>query len=75
MHLQIDVYTIDRINSSDVLQVVCRRLSVQSVFLAKTIFPEGMGGVQNTRGNSGGVGVGLFLWSKNGNSGIEGGLT
>ena len=31
-----------------------------------------MGGVQNTRGNSGGVG-GLFLWSKNGNSGVEGG--
>ena len=29
MHLQIDVYTIDRINSSDVL---CRRLSVQSVY-------------------------------------------
>ena len=29
VHLQIDVYTIDRINSSDVL---CRRLSVQSVY-------------------------------------------
>ena len=25
-------------------------------FLAKTIFPEGMGGVQNSSGNSGGVG-------------------
>ena len=61
MHLQIEVYTIDRINSSDVLQVVCTRLSVQSVFLAKTIFPEGMGGVQNIRGNSGRVG-GLFVW-------------
>ena len=72
VHLQIDVYTIDRINSRDVLQVVCRRLSVESVFLIKTIFPEGMGGVQNTRGNSGGVG-GLSLWSKNGNSGVEGG--
>ena len=43
-------------------------------FLAKTIFPEGMGGVQNSSGNSGGVG-GLFYWSKNGNSGEEGGLT
>ena len=33
-----------------------------------------MGGVQNTRGNSGVVGGGgLFLWSKNGNSGVEGG--
>ena len=29
VHLQIDVYTIDGINSSDVL---CRRLSVQSVY-------------------------------------------
>ena len=29
VHLQIDVYAIDRINSSDVL---CRRLSVQSVY-------------------------------------------
>ena len=66
VHLQIDVYTIDRINSSDVLQVVCRRLSVESVFSPKLFFPEGMGGVQNTRGNSGGVGGGgLFLWSKN----------
>ena len=55
VHLQIDVYTIDRINSSDVQQVVCRRLSVQSIFFAKTIFPEDMGGVQNTRGNSKGV--------------------
>ena len=27
-------------------------------FLAKTIFPEGMGGVQNSSGNSGGVGGG-----------------
>ena len=32
-----------------------------------------MGGVQNTRGNSGGVGGGSLLWSKNGNSGEEGG--
>ena len=31
-----------------------------------------MGGVQNSSGNSGGVG-GLFYWSKNGNSGEEGG--
>ena len=41
-------------------------------FLAKTIFTRGYGGVQNTRGNSRGVG-GLFLWSKNGNSEVEGG--
>ena len=27
-------------------------------FLAKTIFPKGMRGVQNSSGNSGGVGVG-----------------
>ena len=33
----------------------------------------GGGGVDNTRGNSGGV-DGLFLWSKNGNSLEEGGL-
>ena len=32
-------------------------------FLAKTIFPEGMGGVRKTCGNSGGVG-GLLLCSK-----------
>ena len=37
-------------------------------------FPEGMGGVQNSSGNSGGVGGGLFQWSKNGNSGEGGGL-
>ena len=61
VHLQIDVYTIDRINSSDVLQVVCRRLSVQSVFLAKTIFPEGMGGVQNTCGIPEGLGGGGYF--------------
>ena len=29
VHLQIDVYTIDRINNSDIL---CRQLSVQSVY-------------------------------------------
>ena len=32
-------------------------------FLAKTIFPEGIGGVQNSNENSEGVG-GLFWWSK-----------
>ena len=40
--------------------------------MPKLFFPEGMGGVQNSSGNSGGVG-GLFYWSKNGNSGEEGG--
>ena len=43
--------------------------------MPKPFFPEGMGGVQNSSGNSGGVGVGgggLLYWSKNGNSG-EGG--
>ena len=43
-------------------------------FLTKTIFSRGYGGVQNTRGNSEGA-EGLFLWSKNGNYGVEGGLT
>ena len=33
-----------------------------------------MGGIQNSSGNSKGVGGGLFKWSKNGNSGEEGGL-
>ena len=38
VHLQIDVYTIDRINSSDVL---CRRLSVQSVYFEfNTLFRQ-----------------------------------
>ena len=41
-------------------------------FLAKTIFPEGMGGVHKTCGNSGRMG-GLLLCSKNGNSGEGGG--
>ena len=49
-----------------------------TLFGTKKFFcPEGMGGgggVDNTRGNSGGV-DGLFLWSKNGNSLEEGGLT
>ena len=40
--------------------------------LAKTILPRGYGGVHKTCGNSGGVG-GLFLCSRNGNSGKEGG--
>ena len=40
--------------------------------MPKLFFPEGMGGVQNSSGNSGGVG-GLFYCSKNGNSGEEGG--
>ena len=78
VHLQIDVYTINRINSSDVL---CRRLSVQSVyfdfntlFRQKLFFPEGMGGVQNTRGNSGGVG-GYFCGQKMEIPGWRGGLT
>ena len=38
VHFQIDVYTIDRINSSDVL---CRRLSVQSVYFDfNTLSPQ-----------------------------------
>jgi len=41
--------------------------------LPKLFYPEGMGGVNRTCGNSGGVG-GLFLCLKNGNSGEEGGL-
>ena len=41
--------------------------------MPKLFFPEGMGGVQNSSGNSEGVG-GLFKWSKYGNSGEEGGL-
>ena len=40
-------------------------------FLAKTIFPEGMGDVHNTSGNYGGGR--LFLWSKPGHSREEGG--
>ena len=41
--------------------------------MPKPFFPEGMGGVQNSSGNSGGVG-GLLYWSKNGNSGEGEGL-
>ena len=41
-------------------------------FLAKLFFPEGVGGVHKTCGNSRGV-EGLLLCSKNGNSGEEGG--
>ena len=33
-------------------------------FIAKTIFPEGMGGVQNSRGNSRGVWGGYFSGQK-----------
>ena len=40
--------------------------------MPKLFFPEGMGGVQNSSGNSGGVG-GVFKWSKLGNSGGGGG--
>ena len=57
----------------------CRRLSVWSVYFyfntlscQNCFFPEGMGGVHKTCGNSAGVG-GLLLCSKNGNSGEEGG--
>ena len=77
VHLQIDVYTIDRINSSDVL---CRRLSVQNVYFDfNTLFRQ-----NNFFQRVWGVfkilmeipeGWGLFLWSKNGNSGVERGLT
>ena len=42
------------------------------MYLPKLFCPEGMGGVLKTCGNSGEVG-GLFLCSKNGNSGQEGG--
>ena len=41
--------------------------------MPKLFFPEGMGGVHKTCGNSGGVGGGLLLCSKNGKSGEEGG--
>ena len=66
--------SIENIKLSSYVQ--CRWLNTFTLthFLAKTIFPEGMGGVQNSSGNSGGVG-GSFYWSKNGNSGEEGGLT
>ena len=41
----------------------------------KLFFPDGMGGVQNSGGNSEGVGGGgVFKWSKNGNSGEKVGL-
>ena len=40
--------------------------------MPKLFFPEGMGGVHKTCGNSGGVG-GLLLCSKNGKSREEGG--
>ena len=43
-------------------------------FIARTIFSRGYGGVQNSSGNSGGVG-GYLSGQKNGNSGEEGGLT
>ena len=66
-----------RINSSDMQY---RRLSVWSVYFNSNtlscqnyFFPEGVGGVHKTCGNSGGVG-GLLLCSKNGNSGEKGGL-
>ena len=67
---------IDRINSSDVL---CSRLSVQSVYFDfntlshQNNFSRGYGGCSKYlwKFRRGG---GLFLWSKNGNSGVEGGL-
>ena len=69
-------YDRSRIYSSDMQY---RRLSVWSVYFnfntlscQNYFFPEGMGGVHKTCGNSGGVG-GLLLCSKNGNSGEEGG--
>ena len=77
LHVSLDV-TIDqlRINSSE---LQCRWLSVWSVNLNfntlschNYFFPEGMEGVHKTCGNSGGFG-GLFLGSKNGSSGEEGG--
>ena len=56
----------------------CKSLNVWSVsfslthFLAKTIFPEGMGDVQNSSGDFGEVGVILVV--KNGNLRRKGGL-
>ena len=48
-------------------------LLLQHTFLPKLFFPEGMGVVQNSSGNSGGVGMGggVTLVVKNGNSGEE----
>ena len=44
-------------------------------FLAKTIFPEGMGGVQNSSRNSKGVGGGYFSGQKMENLWRRGELT
>ena len=67
MHLQIDVYTIDRINSSDVL---CRQLSVQSVYFdfntrsRQNYFFQRVWGVFKILVEIlEGWGGGLFLWS------------
>ena len=60
--------------------VQCRWLNVWSVFFylntlsCQNYFSRGYGGVQNSSGNSGGVG-GYFSGPKNGNSGEEGGFT
>ena len=76
MHLQIDVYTIDGINSSDVL---CRRLSVQSVYLdfntlsRQNYFFQRVWGVFKILVEIPEGWGGSLLWSKNGNSGEEGG--
>ena len=78
VHLQIDLYTIDRINSSDIL---CRRLSVQSVYFDFNTLSRQNSFFQREWGvfkilveiPEGWGGGGLFLRSKNGNSGLEGG--
>ena len=71
--------SIENIKLSSYVQ--CRWLNVWSVYFyfnslscQNYFFPEGMGGVQNSSGNSGGVG-GVILLFKNGNSREEGGLT
>ena len=68
---------VGRINSSD---KQCRLLSVWSAYLnlntlscQNYFFPEGMGGVNKTCGNSGGMGR-LFLCSKMEIPGRRGGL-
>ena len=76
VHLQIDVYTIDGINSSDVL---CRRLSVQSVYFDFNTLPRQNYFFQRVWGvfkilveiPEGWGGVTFVV--KNGNSGEEGG--
>ena len=70
-----------RVNSSDLhadsysIHVCSVNFNFIHTFLPKLFFPEGMGSVFNTRGNSRGVGGGLFLCSQNGNSKKEEELT